>query len=231
MTAPDFKMPWLVVGRLYRETFSVAWALRRRLFIVLVCLAVALLGLHYWDPVTMVQLATWRTDDVVYWAKLVSFWGELHMAPLLVVALAWAWSAWQRKTGHGLPLLAAVLAMITSGVLVQLLKKLFGRPRPNLPVPDQFDWFHPTWNSFPSGHAMHWAALVGALWFFFPRLAIGVIPMALTVMVARMLVPRHYPTDLLGGAVLGLLCGLCFGLAARNLSQKRDSLPNPTNHE
>jgi undecaprenyl-diphosphatase len=108
---------------------------------------------------------------------------------------------------------------------VQFIKPVFGRPRPHLRVPDQLDWFNAQWDSFPSGHSMHWAALVGALWMLSPRLAAWVAPLAVTVMAARILVPRHYPTDVLAGATLGLICGLCFGQAALELNRRLGRLP------
>ncbi len=222
---------WAVILRLHSGAWSVAWANRRKFLIVFAILGVSLLALHSLDHPIMDQLATWRTENVVQWAQLISLLGELHIAPLIIVAGVWAWAEWRRNHQFRIPLIASVLAMLTSGVLVLVLKKIIGRPRPHLPVPDQFDWFHPTWNSFPSGHAMHWSALIGALWILSPRLAIAATPLALIVMTARLLVPRHYPTDLLAGAVLGLLCGICFGLAARKLTQTSTRLPDSTHHE
>lgn len=222
---------WVVIGRLYSGAWSVAWVSRRKSLIVFASLGVSLLALHTLDHPIMDWLATWRTENVVEWAKLLSLLGELHIGPLILVATVWLWAEWRRNPHYRIPLIASVLAMFSSGVLVQVLKKIIGRPRPHLPVPDQLDWFHPTWNSFPSGHAMHWSALIGALWILSPRLALAATPLALIVMTARLLVPRHYPTDLLAGAVLGLLCGICFGLAARKLTQTSVRLPDSPHHE
>jgi membrane-associated phospholipid phosphatase len=222
---PPVPTPLQVAGELCRGAWRVAWERRRALLLVLAGLAVVVLLVHLVDRPFMRWLATWRTPGVVDAARLLSLLGELHVAPLGVVLAAWGVAEWRGRIDRRIPLGAAFLAMIVSGVLVQFIKPVFGRPRPHLRVPDQLDWFNAQWDSFPSGHSMHWAALVGALWMLSPRLAAWVAPLAVTVMAARILVPRHYPTDVLAGATLGLICGLCFGQAALELNRRLGRLP------
>lgn len=216
---------WRSAAFLCRGAAKVAWARRGTLLLVFTGLTAALLGGHAADRPIMTWLATWRTPDVVTAAKLLSLLGELHLAPLGVVLGAWGVAEWRHQKERRIPLGSALLAMAVSGLLAQLLKPLFGRPRPHLRVPDQLDWFNTQWDSFPSGHSMHWAALIGSLWMVAPRLARWIAPLAVTVMAARILVPRHYPTDVLAGATLGLLCGLCFGQAALDYQRQLGRLP------
>jgi len=218
-------LPWRTAGVLCQGAARVAWTRRQPLLLVLAALAAALLILHQGDHPFMVWLATWRTPDVVAAAKFVSRLGELHLAPLGVVLTAWGLAEWRQQKDRRIPLAATALAMAASGILAQLLKLVFGRPRPHLHLPDQFAWFNAQWDSFPSGHSMHWAALVGGLWLTSPRFATWTAPVAVTVMAARILVPRHYPTDVLAGATFGLLCGLCFGQAALDYQRKLGRLP------
>lgn len=223
---PPVPPPLRVAGELCRGAWRVAWDRRRALGLVIAGLAAALLLIHPLDAHVMRWLASWRTPAVVDMAKFLSLLGELHVVPLGVVLAAWGVAEWRGRIDQRIPLGAAFLAMAASGILVQVLKAVFGRPRPHLRVPDQLDWFNAQWDSFPSGHSMHWAALVGALWMLSPRLAAGVAPLAVTVMAARILVPRHYPTDVLAGATLGLICGLCFGQAALELNRRLDRFPS-----
>jgi len=204
-----------LAGQLFCAAAAAAWRFRWRGVFVVYITAAAVLAVHQIDHPFMAWLATWRTPGLVQAAKFISLLGELHVLPLGVLLLLWAWAARNRCQALPIPLLGAFLAMVSGGILVQFLKRLFGRPRPHLPVPDQLDWFHAGWNSFPSGHSTHWCALLGALWLVSPRLALSLSPMAIIVMGARVLVPRHYPTDIVGGLVFGLLCGLCFAIAAR----------------
>jgi undecaprenyl-diphosphatase len=209
-----------LTGRLFVGAWAVARARHRRFLGGLVLLTVAVLGTHAIDHPTLRWLATWRTPEVVSLAKQISFWGELHLVPLAIVLAAWGWAEWRQRHDFRLGLAAAALALAFSGLAVQVLKFIFGRPRPHLPVPDQLAWFNLQWDSFPSGHAMHWGALVGALGVLSPRLGAWCAPLAVIVMAARLLVPRHYPTDLLAGVTLGLMVGVCFGLAARELNHQ-----------
>lgn len=221
-------MFWRTAVALGRGAAEVAKTRHRPILLALAGLAAALFIIHPGDRPSMVWLASWRTPEVVAWAKFISLLGELHLAPLGVVLAAWGVAEWRREKTQRIPLGASVLAMAASGIFAQLLKPVFGRPRPHLRVPDQLDWFNTQWDSFPSGHAMHWAALVGALWLTSPRLAGWITPVAATVMAARILVPRHYPTDVLAGATLGLICGLCFSQAALDYQRKLRRLPPPS---
>lgn len=194
-----------------------------------VLLAVVALAVIRWvDPAVMLWLESWQTWTVVKLAGWVSFLGQMQMIPLALILGLWIWfEVAGRKEGR-IALGATAIAMALGGVMVQLPKFIFGRPRPHFNLPDQFGWFHPEWNSFPSGHATHWFALVGALWVFSPRLSFGVVPMAIIVSCARIVARAHYPSDIIVGAGFGLLFGLFFGLAARsiNLGLNRSSRPD-----
>ena len=94
-----------------------------------------------------------------------------------------------------------------SGITVDLLKVIFGRPRPKLLFGSQaydFSWLgmHADYWSFP-GHAATAAAAVTALWCLWPRpLPIYVIAAALVA--SRVVTGAHYPGDVVMGAFLGL---------------------------
>lgn len=113
---------------------------------------------------------------------------------------------------------ALFLLILLSGIAVQVLKHLFARARPN-----HFDTlgayaFHPLsfqfrHTSFPSGHS----TTVGALAVFaaavLPRFWPLAAAMALTVGTSRVLVEKHYPSDVIAGLALGGLCA-CLLVAA-----------------
>jgi undecaprenyl-diphosphatase len=106
-----------------------------------------------------------------------------------------------------------VLAWVCTAVLLadlsaRGLREAIGRPRPwrryALPhtlVPAPRD------SSFPSGHTTVAFACATVLSYFEPRLAPALFLLALAIGFSRVYVGVHYPLDVLGGAVLGVVLG------------------------
>jgi membrane-associated phospholipid phosphatase len=65
------------------------------------------------------------------------------------------------------------------------------------------------WSAFPSDHAMLFAALATGLWFISPVVGLVMHVYAATFIgLPRLYLGWHHPTDLLGGAALGILLGV-----------------------
>jgi membrane-associated phospholipid phosphatase len=97
-----------------------------------------------------------------------------------------------------------------SGLLTAIIKRIIGRSRPS-----QFadagafdfqyivnDW---TYQSFPSGHTTTAIAIAFVFGFLWPRLFPVLIVLGVVVGVSRVPVGMHYPTDVVGGIVVGTL--------------------------
>ena len=96
------------------------------------------------------------------------------------------------------------------GLLSNLLKRLIGRARPT-----EFDsvggfsfqnilndW---TYQSFPSGHTTTAIALAFTVGFLWPRLFPVLMVIGIVVGISRVPVGMHYPTDVFGGFIVGML--------------------------
>jgi undecaprenyl-diphosphatase len=62
--------------------------------------------------------------------------------------------------------------------------------------------------SFPSSHAVNNFCGAVILSFFFPEAAVWLYAFAAVVSFSRVYVGVHYPSDILGGAIIGICCGL-----------------------
>lgn len=89
------------------------------------------------------------------------------------------------------------------------LKELVMRPRPFVTHTDLTPLLDPgdRW-SFPSGHALSSFAAATALFFFHKKTGLLAYLLAACITFSRLYASVHYPTDVLAGAVLGILCGL-----------------------
>jgi undecaprenyl-diphosphatase len=101
--------------------------------------------------------------------------------------------------------LAALFALTTSHLAVQLLKRVVARPRPCdangrplalIDLPDPF--------SFPSGHAAAACAVSGTIAIAHPLLAPILLPIAALIAASRVSLRVHHVGDVVAGALLGL---------------------------
>jgi lipid A 4'-phosphatase len=101
-------------------------------------------------------------------------------------------------------------AVAASGLLADLLKLVVGRTRPKLLFTTgayDFTWFgwHPDHWSFPSGHAATAAALMTVLWCLWPRPLWLYAAAAALVAISRVVTGQHYLSDVIAGAVIGVV--------------------------
>ena len=76
--------------------------------------------------------------------------------------------------------------------------------------------------SFPSGHTAASFASVSALYFAGrKRMAAGTLIVSVLIAFSRMYLYVHYPTDVLGGLIIGLLCGWIADMIIQKVMEKR----------
>ena len=133
-------------------------------------------------------------------------------AGLWGIGYLWKKKAWQQAGIDGLVAHALV------GIAIQALKHLIGRPRPRWTHQEAFE-YGPSWqgglDAFPSGHAAASFAVATVLARYFPAWRGLWYGGALFVGMARVVGGSHFPTDVLGGAVLGFLIGYVWARALK----------------
>ena len=89
------------------------------------------------------------------------------------------------------------LTLLAAASTSQILKETFGRVRP-----DGAD------NSFPSGHATAAFAFAVVLSLRYPKQRLYFFLLAAMLAITRVLLLKHYPSDILAGAAIGMTMGL-----------------------
>lgn len=144
--------------------------------------------------------------------------------PLYVIGIGYLLvRGWQQRTSmDGKNLLwCAALLLVAVAVLDQashrLLKEVISRPRPYLVLGDVYQLVGSGGGSFPSNHAMNNAAAAVILSWFFPLKRWIFWGIAITIAFSRVYCGVHYPSDILGGAIIGAGAGFMFLAVARRL--------------
>lgn len=157
-----------------------------------------------WERALM--LAIDRTMPVAFdWIMLGLPWLGTNATLLPIIALFSLW-LWRQK-GRGELALQLIVVSLGSLIMNAALKDAFGRPRPDL-------WEHRgqyAWSSYPSGHAIVCVSVFFtiALMLFRERgwrwpFAAGTTLM-IVVLYSRLYLGVHWPTDVVGGLLIGLV--------------------------
>ena len=135
--------------------------------------------------------------------EALSWIGTQGLVWLVIAAVLAVW--WRRPWLFFQVLVADFAAQL----LATGLKAAIERTRPSSAYADPKPLVHaPHDNSFPSGHAASSFACATILAFFVPRAAPAFFLLAAAIAWSRVYVGVHYPLDVLGGAVLGVLIAI-----------------------
>ncbi len=107
--------------------------------------------------------------------------------------------------------LTAVSSMIIAKFgITELIRFFYHRPRPFITLQahkllSNSDWFYSDkeW-SFPSGHSAFFFAMATAIYFYNKKWGIGFFIAAILMNISRVIAGAHYPSDILGGTVIGI---------------------------
>ena len=100
---------------------------------------------------------------------------------------------------------------ISAWIIAQILKVIIEAPRPFEILFDVNPLFlHGGMDSFPSGHATFFMALAISIFISHKKIGYIFILFAILIGLARIIVGIHFPVDILGGFVIGLITVLFF---------------------
>jgi undecaprenyl-diphosphatase len=154
---------------------------------------------------------TWHRD---HWAQALKQLGRGYS--LIWLLLAWVWVTGKHKT-----VIVCLLSLLITLAAVTVIKETVRRPRPRDAITmetkagDEKDIYR-SW-SFPSGDTASVFA-AGVVLAFAVRWPVAVLFAVCCsgVAILRVVALAHYPSDVLGGAATGILCGWS-AISIRNL--------------
>lgn len=99
---------------------------------------------------------------------------------------------------------AVVIGLCITAGLSEIIKNVVGEPRPFLMGVSAL-YHHGNYDAFPSGHTSLFVALAVGIWYRFKTVGIILFISALIIGTARVVVGIHWPLDIIGGIVLGIV--------------------------
>lgn len=214
-----------------RRAWTEAAGLARRHRLGLLLYALAAVAAAWLVFLRDAALLEWVSGDrQLFWfyfaGELTKYFDFLPAVVLPVVAI-WSLGVWRRDPGWRALAAAVLLGTAVAGTGANILRASAGRARPHTEVPDGF--YGPTLNgryhSFCSSHAAALFSEAVTLAMTYPALSVPVLGVAGTVTWSRVYLRRHYPSDVVLGAALGIGCGFIFGLVARR--RRHATCPRP----
>lgn len=182
--------------------YVAAWAVGIAFGLLMANLGVWHTGLP-WEHAVLQRVHQWTVpgwmDQLLLWAPYTGT--NLTMLPLMLVAALWLWR-WKHRLDVAVQLLVVSIGSLS---LNPAMKYLLGRDRPELyPRRGLYQWA-----SYPSGHAILTVALFFTMALLLRRergwhWPFGVAALIVFAnMYSRLYLAVHWPSDLIGGALIG----------------------------
>lgn len=142
-----------------------------------------------------------------FFDKLIVFFAA-YLQYILIIAffVFLVCSAYSRREKIKIFLVSFISVVVARLGITELIRFFYHRPRPFLTyqvhqlIPEQG-------YSFPSGHSTFFFALAAALYFYNKKLGSVFFIAAFLMNISRIIAGVHYPSDILGGMLIGIAVG------------------------
>lgn len=169
---------------------------------------VALLSYNLFDLPVAIYFQDLKGDKIYEFFHFLTKFGQLeyYLIPALMTYIYYRY----KDPFFAMKAKFVFVSLVLSGIIVLLIKIIGGRFRPEMYFKEDafgFDFFHlsHTMTSFPSGHSATSMGAAAAFALLFPKFRLFFYLFGLLVMISRVVIVRHYPSDIMIGALIGVL--------------------------
>ncbi len=113
-------------------------------------------------------------------------------------------------------LVALISAAVSRGIITAVIRFFYHSPRP-FDVLAVRQLIPESGYSFPSGHAAFYFALSMGVYLYNKKLGIAFFAVSTLMGIARVFAGVHWPADILGGAVVGIVSAIAVNFALRKM--------------
>jgi membrane-associated phospholipid phosphatase len=199
------------------------WLIRHSLIVLLASVVTILIGIFWLDLIIAQFFKQPELESVYYYSREITNIGySIHYFIAALLGLIFAnyiypktkffknkisESANKKIFNWSVFLIKALLVV---GLILHIIKIIFGRQRPHLDANfynlnfTPFN-FHHHWHSFPSGHSQVVFTVAAVLLLIWPRQKFIFLALATFFAFTRIVIHQHYFSDIIGGACLGYL--------------------------
>jgi len=135
-----------------------------------------------------------------------------------------------RSSNRIMVIVSVFAGLVARFIIKELIILFYHRPRPYMLLSSVYKLIPTTltdnYQSFPSGHAIFYFALAMGLIHFNKKLGIYYFLAAVLMGIARVFVGVHWPTDIVGGAILGMLTAVLINYIYKKYRLNIDSTIN-----
>lgn len=104
----------------------------------------------------------------------------------------------------------ALAVIISRGIITEVIRFFYERSRPFVELGIEPVFSHAVTGSFPSGNMTFYAALIAPVWYLNRKWGVLYVVAVGLMGIARIYGAVHWPTDIIGGIVIGL--GVSYGV-------------------
>ncbi len=147
----------------------------------------------------------------------------VYLAYVTIIALLGVvfYSNYSKQEKWEVLIVAGLAGIVARFGVVEIIRFFYHHPRPFTALPSVHALITDSAWSFPSGHATFFFALATAVYLYNKKWGIGFFTAATLISLGRVIAGVHYPSDILGGAIIGAVVAWVTVWTARQIVEKQ----------